>query len=69
MASWERQALQNLSATLKHFSPGEDVLREGDKPRWCAWWLMERLFDLSCQGMAQLFKIEHIRGGRGSEEI
>jgi CRP-like cAMP-binding protein len=28
----ERQALEKLPATLRHFAPGEDIIREGDKP-------------------------------------
>src|ERR1700724_121996 len=28
----ERQALEKLPATLRDFSPGEDIVREGDKP-------------------------------------
>jgi CRP-like cAMP-binding protein len=28
----EQQALDKLPATLKHFAPGEDIIREGDKP-------------------------------------
>jgi CRP-like cAMP-binding protein len=32
LTAGERQALEKLPATLKHFSPGEDIIREGDKP-------------------------------------
>jgi hypothetical protein len=41
----ERQALEKLPATLRDFSPGEILFAKAISPRWCAWWLMERLSD------------------------
>jgi CRP-like cAMP-binding protein len=32
LTAGEQQALEKLPATLKHFPPGEDIVREGDKP-------------------------------------
>jgi hypothetical protein len=63
-AEW--QALEKLPATLRHFAPGEDIIREGDKPTMVCMVVDGTAFRYTMVEPQQLPQLRHrAREGRG----